>query len=58
MQLCPPDFLTKAWNTYYGEKGFSTNVAGKTGYLHEKIKTRSMSFTLYRYHPTQGGLRT
>jgi hypothetical protein len=35
--------------TYHGEKtASSTNVAGKTGYL-QKIETRSMPFTLYKY---------
>jgi hypothetical protein len=34
-QLYPPDFLTKLPKTHDGEKtAFSTNVAGKTGYLH------------------------
>jgi hypothetical protein len=40
--------LTKAPNTYNGEKTFSsTNVAGKSGYLPTKTETRSMPITLY-----------
>jgi hypothetical protein len=36
MQVCPSDFLTKVLKYIYdGERtASSTNVAGKTGYLH------------------------
>jgi hypothetical protein len=43
--------------TYNGEKTVSsTNVAGKTGYLHAENETKSMFLTQLK--PTQSGSRT
>jgi hypothetical protein len=34
IQICKPDFFTKAKKAYVGEKrASSTNAAGRTGYL-------------------------
>jgi hypothetical protein len=51
MQVCPPDFLTKLPKIHYREKtASSTNVAETLDICLQKAESRSMSFTLYKYH--------
>jgi hypothetical protein len=56
-QLHSPDFWQRHQKYTMEKRPSSTNISGKTGYLHAKTETRSMSF-----HPvqlsTQSGLRT